>query len=89
MKHKPLNYVSEHLGLPADIICGSSIATAYGNNHLYIENYRGIIEYDTDHIRVQGKNGRITVFGINLTIDYYTDNDMRIDGIINEIHLTN
>lgn len=88
MKHKPAKYVSEHLGLPADIICGSSIVTAYGNNHIYIENYRGIIEYENDHIRIQCKDGRITIEGINLTIDYYTDNDMRIDGIIKEIHLT-
>ncbi|MBE5936606.1 MAG: sporulation protein [Lachnospiraceae bacterium] len=85
MKKRPLNYVSEHLNLPADIICGSCIATAYGNKHLYIENYRGILEYTENTIRILGKNGRIYVYGSKLTIKYYTDNDMRIDGFIHEI----
>lgn len=87
MKGKPLNYVSEHLGLPADIICGSSIVTAYSKNHIYIEHYKGIVEYTSERIRIRGKNCDITVYGCNLCINYYTDNDMRIDGIINEIHL--
>lgn len=88
MKGKPLNYVSEHLNLPADIICGSSIVTAYSNKHIYIENYQGILEYTSERIRIRGKKGDITVYGGNLCINYYTDNDMRIDGCINEIHLT-
>ncbi len=88
MKARPLKYVSEHLNLPADIISGASIVTAYGNDHIYIENYKRIIEYTSELIRIQGKNCRIRIEGINLCIDYYTDNDMRIDGEIVTIHLS-
>ena len=87
MKSKPLSYVSEHLGLPADIICGSYIVTAYSNNHIYIEHYQGILEYTSERIRIRGKKGDVTIIGCDLCINYYTDNDMRIDGIIKEIHL--
>ena len=48
MKKRPLTYVSEHLNLPADIACGSCIVTAYGRRHIYIENYKGIIEYTSE-----------------------------------------
>ena len=86
MKHKPVRYVSEHIGLPADIVCGASIITAYGNNHVFIENYRGITEYNDKYIKIQGKNCRIIIKGEHLVINFYTDNDMRIDGIINDVN---
>lgn len=88
MKKKPLSYVSNHINLPGDILSGASIVTAYGTNHVYIQNYKGIIEYSTDRIRLQGKKCRITVTGNNLMIDYYTDNDMKINGIIKEVNLS-
>lgn len=55
MKKRPLTYVSEHLNLPADIACGSCIVTAYGRRHIYIENYKGIIEYTSELIKDSGK----------------------------------
>lgn len=55
MKKRPLTYVSEHLNLPADIACGSCIVTAYGRRHIYIENYKGIIEYTSELIKIQEK----------------------------------
>lgn len=88
MKSKPLNYVSEHLNLPADVVGRACIVTAYGRRHIYIENYKGIIEYTSELIRVQGKDCRVEVIGNRLCINYYTDNDMRIDGDIKEVHLS-
>ena len=87
MKKRPLTYVSEHLNLPADIACGSCIVTAYGRRHIYIENYKGIIEYTSELIKIQGKNCRVLVKGKALCLNYYTDSDMRIDGDIKEVNL--
>lgn len=88
MKKKPLGYVSSRLNLPEDIMNGACVVTAYGNRHVYIQNYKGIIEYGTDMIRLQGKKCRVTIRGCNLVIDYYTDSDMKIDGVISEVNLS-
>ena len=88
MKRKPISYVSEHLNLPQDIISGACIVTSYGNRHVYIENYKGIIEYTDDFIRIQGKNCKVLIKGKSLSIYYYGDNDMRVDGKIESVNYT-
>ncbi len=76
------NDILEKLNLPKDITRGAFILTAIGNRELYIENYKGILEYTKDCIRIQGKNTYILVEGKNLTIDHYTEEDMMIKGQI-------
>ena len=51
----------DKLHLPKDITQGAFILTAIGNNELYIENYKGILEYTTQCIRIQGKNTYIII----------------------------
>lgn len=72
----------EKLHLPKDITQGAFILTAIGKEELYIENYKGILEYTANCIRIQGKNTYIMIEGKNLTIDYYTEEDMLIKGRI-------
>ncbi len=72
----------DKLHLPKDITQGAFILTAIGNRELYIENYKGILEYTNHCIRIQGKNTYILIEGKNLTIDHYTEEDMLIKGRI-------
>lgn len=72
----------EKLHLPKDITQGAFILTAIGNKELYIENYKGILEYTADCIRVQGKNTYIVIKGRGLKIEHYTEEDMLIKGHI-------
>lgn len=76
------NSLFEKLQLPKDITRGAFILTAIGNEELYIENYKGILEYTSTCIRIQGKNTYILVEGRNLKIDHYTEEDMLIKGRI-------
>lgn len=73
---------ADKLRLPKDILLGSSIITAIGKTELWIENYKGILEYTDEVIHIQGKNGKITIEGIGLCIDYYSNEDMKIIGRI-------
>ncbi len=73
---------AEKLKLPKDILPGSSIITAIGRSELWIENYRGILEYTDEFIHIQGKNGKIIIEGNGLCIDYYSNEDMKIIGRI-------
>lgn len=76
------NPLFDKLQLPKDITRGAFILTAVGNEELYIENYRGILEYNENCIRVQGKNTYILIEGRKLKIDHYTEEDMLIKGRI-------
>lgn len=75
----------ESLGLPKDLLLGSVILTVTGQKEAYIENYRGIIEYTSKQIRLQTKNCQLMIQGQNLCIDYYSNEEMKITGIIHEI----
>lgn len=68
--------------IPPDIGLGYPIVSLIGNCAVIIENYRGIIEYDKETIRVQTKLGQIKVTGKALNIAYYTNEEMKIEGII-------
>ena len=67
----------DSLKLPKDMLLGASILTVTGNFDLWVENYKGIIEYTQESIILQ-----ISISGCGLVIDYYTNEDMKIIGNI-------
>ena len=77
--------VADLLTIPKDILLGCSILSAIGNREIRIENYKGIIEYNEDIIYLQGKHEKILIEGKSLSIDYYSNEDMRIVGSIKTI----
>ena len=72
----------ESLKLPKDICMGAIKVTMTGNSEAWIENYRGILEYTCNLILLQGKTCRVCFEGTRLSIDYYTNEDMKISGCI-------
>lgn len=74
--------ISEKIGFTKDVIAQATIVTIEGVKCLYIENYKGIISYSDTQIVIQGKSNKIIVEGIRLQIEYYTNLDMKIKGII-------
>lgn len=77
--------IVESLKLPKDTMLGASIVTLTGNREAFIQNYKGIVEYTTESIVLQGKNCKICFEGKRLSIDYYTNEDMKISGSINAV----
>lgn len=80
-----LSSLSKSLNLPPDLLEGAPILTACGKNQICLENYRGIIEYTAQFIKVQTKICKICISGKCLNIDYFTNDEMRISGIIHGI----
>ncbi len=74
--------IMDSLQLPKDILRGDMRITLTGNREVWIENYKGILEYSEECILLQGKNGRVQFEGKRLTIDYYTNEDMKLTGRI-------
>lgn len=77
--------VVESLKLPKDSLLGASIVTLTGNTEIFVENYKGIIEYTTCLILLQGKTCKIEISGRGLSIVYYTSEDMKIRGCIEAV----
>ena len=79
------NRITDVAGMPKDVILGIPIVTVNGQSETYIENYRGILEYTDQLIRIQTKLGRIHMIGKHLQIEYYTNDEMKIVGHITMI----
>lgn len=77
--------VVESLKLPKDSLLGASIVTLTGNTEIFVENYKGIIEYTSQMILLQGKTCKIEICGKRLNIVYYTNEDMKINGYVDAV----
>ena len=85
MKKKNKSYIANHLGISNNVAGEYPVIKAYGNKHVFIENYKNIIEYTDELIKVQSKEYRIEITGSDLNIIFYLEKDMRIDGLIRSI----
>ena len=77
--------IVKYLELPKDLMYGAAILTVTGRTDLLIENYKGIVDYRQDKIRLLLKKGQVEITGNQLKIEYYTSEDMRITGRIDLI----
>ena len=77
--------LADGLELPKDVSCGVVIVTVTGRRALVLENYRGILSYDDDCIVIQTRDCKVTVCGCRLKVDYYTNEEMKIVGLIHQI----
>ena len=57
-----------------------------GQDTVLVENYRGILEYSCERLVLQTKTCRLIIEGSGLFISYYTGDEMKITGHIDQIH---
>jgi sporulation protein YqfC len=74
--------MTEMLELPKEVVLNIPKLVMLGNRNLIIENYKGIIEYDTCRIRVNTGTGIIKITGNSLVIKEITSEDIMVDGKI-------
>lgn len=77
--------LSSLLDLPGDLAYDDCMVTLVGKRELLIENYRNILEYDTDHLLILTSSGRIRIHGTSLLVCYYTEFEMKVTGQITAI----
>lgn len=73
------------LQVTSDISQGAVLLSVNGRQEVYVENYRGIVDYTDQLIRLQTRHCRLVVMGHRLQIVYYTADEMKITGWIDEI----
>lgn len=76
------NHIADSAQIPKDVSMGMPILTITGDSELCVENYRRILEYTSELIRIQTRTGYIRVHGAHLAIIYYSNDDMKIIGKI-------
>jgi sporulation protein YqfC len=81
-KHIFKERFTEMLELPKEIVLDMPKLTKLGNGDLVIENYKGIIEYEENLIRVNTTSGIIKVTGSKLYIKEITSENIMIYGSI-------
>ncbi len=77
--------IAEALELPKDVTLNVPRLTMIGTSNLIIENYKGIIEYERDKIRVNTSIGIISITGEGMIIREITSEDIMVEGEINSL----
>lgn len=80
---------TEMLALPKEIVLDLPKITMLGNGQIVIENYKGIIEYDSEKIRINTAMGLIKIFGQNLEINTVTNEEILITGKVSNVEFLN
>lgn len=73
------------LGLPKEVISKTPKITITGFDELFIENFKGILEYEDFFARIKTEIGIITINGFNLKLNQMTEEDILVTGKIESI----
>lgn len=73
------------LELPRDIILGMPKITVTGDSEIIIENYKGIVEYENEVLKINTEPGVISIEGDGFNISAITDDEIEIEGKIKNI----
>ncbi len=77
--------ISHFFQIPDDMLANAPVLTGYGNHRFCVENYRNIIEYTQEIIRIQTKTCRIHILGKKLVIAYFREDSMCVMGDISSV----
>ena len=82
MKRDIKNKLQEDFELPAEILSGSYRLTTIENKRLTLENYKSIVEYESNLIRL---SSGVCILGDKLNVTEITSDEIIIEGIIKNI----
>lgn len=79
---KFLEYASENLSIPKDVIAGQPMIYLTGNHSIRVCNYRSVAEYSTEYIRLIVGKKNLEICGNHLLIDSLRKDEIIIVGNI-------
>lgn len=71
--------------LPDDYARGNALVSMQGQEHVCIENFKGIASYTEEKICLLTKRKKISITGKRLKIDCYTKDEIEISGFIEKL----
>jgi sporulation protein YqfC len=85
VKPKLKEKVTELLELPKEVVLNIPKFTMIGSGELIIENYKGVIEYEDEKVRVNTNSGVIKITGEKLVIREITSENIFLNGKIKSL----
>ena len=82
MKRNLKKTITGMLELPKEIVYNLPLISITGNESMEIENYKGVIEYTEQKIRLNTSCGVLSIEGKKLNIKQITTENILIAGII-------
>ncbi len=76
---------AEMLELPKELVMDRPKLTMVGNCDIMVENYKGVVEYASDRLRINTGSGIIRIIGTGLLIREITSEDIIISGTIHTL----
>ncbi len=70
------------LDIPEEVVFNVPVVTVISNNEVSVENYKGIIEYGDEKIRVNSSIGQIKIEGKKLSLKQIAVEKIIISGSI-------
>lgn len=77
--------LSEQLELPKDIVMDLPKITCIGNTEINIENFKNVIEYTTEVLRLKTKDCTLKIEGVDMKIQSITEEEIMITGTISSV----
>lgn len=78
--------IARVLEVPQDLVMDLPRITMLGNQQILLENHRGIVEYTPTDIRINLSNGTLLIKGANMSLGNLQQDQLLIEGIVEEIH---
>ena len=77
--------ITEALELPKEVVMNLPLITMIGAEDMTIENYKGVIEYSEERIRINTTAGIVRICGRRLLLKQITADNIGITGSIAKI----
>lgn len=74
--------ITEALELPKEILLNLPLVTIIGNEDFKIENYKNILEYSENKLKINTSCGILKIEGTSLTLKEISSEKLLISGII-------
>ena len=84
-KPKLKERIVEGLEMPKEVLLNTPFININGDREFVVENYKGIIEYEAEVVRVNTSIGIISIVGARLEIKSITDDELLVSGKISNI----
>ena len=81
--------ISSILELPKEIVLDLPSITIIGRQEITIQNYKSIIEYSDEVIRINTSSGIFKIIGKNMILKLITDETISIKGFIHKTEFVN
>lgn len=77
--------LTKALQLPDDFSRGSVLVSMHGQEHIWIENFKGISSYTEEEIKLVTKRRNVCICGKHLRIASYAKDEIEITGYIQKL----